>query len=145
MIFEDLNCLSKCKVLEPDCFSLLYTDYYNAGGVCAGSYADVVHGWPVSSQTCQMEDVSSTWNWVQEGLCRPETEKALIQHKCVRRINDVAPDGLNDGELTLLYMMASLCRPAVFDAFPWDTDYPPFCVWTNVYAIISFYYIFDWD
>ena len=84
MIFEDLNCLSKCKVLEPDCFSLLYTDYYNAGGVCAGSYADVVQGWPVSSQTCQMEDVSSTWNWVQEGLCRPETEKAMIQPQCVR-------------------------------------------------------------
>ena len=101
VVIEDSSCLSDC-----DCIRSLRTDYDNAGGVCAGSYADVQLNWPVSSQPCQMEDTV-----VQEGLCSPETILALIQQPCINNVWSLSP---NDRD-TKLYMIRSLCRHEVYD------------------------------
>merc|ERR1712001_307598 len=55
---QDLQCLTDCT--ETNCLSLLFTDFNDAGGVCAGSYADVELNWPVSTQPCQMDITTST-------------------------------------------------------------------------------------
>ena len=72
---EDSSCISDCG-----CTEHLTADHLNAEGVCAGSYADVVLGWPVSTVTCQMDGTN-----VVEGLCRDETVKALIQQREVKK------------------------------------------------------------
>ena len=106
---EDSSC-------QPDCICTqsLITDYYNAGGVCAGSYADVILGWPVSSQTCQMgEGTSTNFNDVREGLCRPETLQSLIQQSCINEVWSFSEKLRN----SIRSLIRSICENEVYNYF----------------------------
>ena len=95
VVIEDPSCRSDC-----DCIQLLYNDHANAGGVCAGSYADVELNWPVSTQPCQMDGTN-----VQEGLCSSATIASLIQQPCINNAWSLSEDARNK----ILSLIRSLC------------------------------------
>lgn len=111
VLIEDYSCRSDCN-----CTQLLFTDHLHAGGVCAGSWAASL-GFPVSPHPCQMEDGSSEWNYVQAGVCRPDTERAVIQQPCIAGIYSTP----EEERQMIRNMIFSMCR---YEAGV-DVWYPP--------------------
>ena len=99
VLYQNFNCLTDCT--ESNCLSLLFTDFYNAGGVCNGSSADVQLNWPVSSQPCQMSGTN-----VMEGLCRAGTLAGLLQPTCRNIVLSLSAEQWN----VIRNMIRSLCQ-----------------------------------
>ena len=124
-IYEDPVCLTDCGDLtDQTCLSLLLTDFTQAGGVCAGSLAENYYNWTASTQSC-VTDASDEYDYnyyyynynfgvdIVDGLCRPETEVALVQQHCINSVWSL-PAAIRKNIAALI---SSLCRHQVADFF----------------------------
>ena len=114
--YQDPGCLTDCGDLVQDsCLSLLFSDYDKAGGVCQGSHADVELSWPTSQSVCSVENVYGPDPLhVVEGLCRPETEAALLRTECIQQVWDLQYELERD---RIREMIRSLCNTDVWYDF----------------------------
>ena len=71
----DPSCLAECYPAD-HCLSLLLTDYQNAGGICRGSYLDVLAPglFPVSNKSCELDENRYSETDLKSGLCSRRTK-----------------------------------------------------------------------
>ena len=84
-------------------------DHATHSGVCGGSGGHLLYNWPASSTSCQFVTDQSPYD-ITAGLCRPLTEKALIQQDCINGIFSL-PQQVQE---TLLGMIRSMCRREIY-------------------------------
>ena len=86
-------------------------DYLENEGVCSGSVGEF-YQWPVSSTPCTVSN-SSEENLIKNGLCRPETEKSLLQQQCIADVFSLPQDVVRN----IRTLIESLCRTEIYDNF----------------------------
>ena len=86
-------------------------DYLENEGVCSGSVGEF-YQWPVSSTPCTVSN-SSDETLIKKGLCRPETEKSLLQQQCIADVFSLPQDVVRN----IRTLIESLCRTEIYDNF----------------------------
>ena len=86
-LIAEPSCLSDCYP-GGHCLNALLADYHSAGGICRGSYLDVIAPglFPVSRQPCELHEPDDYYHGheIRKGLCSERTKLLLSdQQNCI--------------------------------------------------------------
>lgn len=87
---NNTQCFGSCYPAD-HCLSALLDDYYNAGGICQGSFLDVYFPglFPVSNKSCELygTDTDTHYDYdLKSGLCSEQTKQLICEQNCVHQL-----------------------------------------------------------
>ena len=104
--FKNALCLEDCFE-EDHCITMLFNDYKKEGGVCDG--VALIEG--VEDYTFAPEGTCNVTIQINQGVCSPETEVALLDPRCIYDAGSRDPTFWQ----TLVRLISLTCRPEVSD------------------------------